>query len=89
MGLSSRRQLVLLLRGARIESGLSQKSVGEELGYKGSQFISNIERGLCLPPLNVLKKMVKIYEIDPASIYSILLRMRDLELRVALGMSHK
>ena len=43
---------------------MSQAELAEKLGYGSSQFISNIERGLCGFPISKLKKLCKILKID-------------------------
>ena len=43
------------LKKARSKMGLSQRDVADKLGYTSPQFISNVERGLCSPPLKKLK----------------------------------
>lgn len=42
---------------------LTQRHVATKLGYGTSQFISNVERGIALPPLNKLRKLASLYEI--------------------------
>jgi transcriptional regulator with XRE-family HTH domain len=43
---------------------LSQGAVANKLGYGSSQFISNVERGLCLFPVKKFKKLAKVLDID-------------------------
>lgn len=52
------------LRQARIEKGLTQKDLSEIMGYTSPQFISNIERGLCSPPLDCLREIIKNCDAD-------------------------
>lgn len=54
-----------LLREARAKVGLSQVYIARQLGYSSPQFISNWERGISLPPLNNLTKLVSLLEIVP------------------------
>ena len=49
------------LKEKRQDAGVSQKKVSVELGYTTPQFISNWERGLILPPLSTVGKLIKIY----------------------------
>lgn len=42
-------------RQARQKAGLSQGEIARLLSYKTSQFVSNWERGISLPPLNCLQ----------------------------------
>lgn len=48
----------------RVSSGLTQDELARALGYSSNQFISNWERGLSHPPQNIIKKLVKILEIE-------------------------
>lgn len=52
------------LKEKRIAKGLSQHQVAAKLGYGSSQFVSNVERGMCGFPLVKLRKLVDIYELD-------------------------
>lgn len=47
----------------RKRSGLTQWEVAEALDYKSSQFISNIERGLCPIPAQLLKTLFDTYNV--------------------------
>ncbi len=51
------------LKDSRNDSLLTQNEVAEACGHSNAQFISNIERGTCWPPMNVLSKMSKLYKI--------------------------
>lgn len=51
------------LKESRIEAGLTQKEIAKKCGHNSPQFISNIERGLCWPPMNVLIIMSDLYKI--------------------------
>lgn len=39
----------------RMSAGISQKQISDKLGLKSSQYISNVERGMCLPTLASIK----------------------------------
>lgn len=55
------------VKKARIQAGLTQNQLAKRLGYDTSQFVSNIERGLCAYPLNKFKKVAKILDCDLCS----------------------
>jgi hypothetical protein len=38
-------------------------------GIPGKQYISNIERGICLPPINRINTIAKVLEVNPRIIY--------------------
>jgi transcriptional regulator with XRE-family HTH domain len=61
------------LRETRENQGLSQKDVSEAMGYNTSQFISNWERGLSLPPIPALRKLAKLYKIDADDLFNVIL----------------
>lgn len=51
------------LQKARLNAGYTQKEISDMCGFSRAQFISNIERGLCWPPMNVLLIMCDVYNI--------------------------
>lgn len=51
------------LRQTRIKSGCVQKVIADKAGLKTTQFISNIERGLCAVSPSVLRIMISEYGI--------------------------
>lgn len=53
-----------ILKKARQEKGLSQGEVAKMTNFKNAQFISNIERGLALPPNYLMRLFIKIYEVE-------------------------
>lgn len=61
------------LRARREELGFTQKYVAEKLGFKSSQFISNVERGHASLPLYSLKKIIVLYDLDPTKIIAMIL----------------
>lgn len=66
-------QLGNFLKDKRTAAGLSQADVAKELGYTTSQFISNWERGLSTPPIEVLKVLADMYEVNPDSMFKAVL----------------
>lgn len=59
-----RKEFGVYLRMQRLRTGRSQKEIATLCGYSSPQFISNIERGLCAAPPEVLVKMSKEYKIN-------------------------
>jgi transcriptional regulator with XRE-family HTH domain len=57
------RHVGRLLKAARENAGLRQSDVAKKLGYSSPQFISNWERGLSLPPLDRLPKLLVFLDI--------------------------
>lgn len=52
------------LRNKRLNAILTQKQVGEKLGFQKPQFVSSMERGTSRPPIIVLRRMCEIYRIS-------------------------
>lgn len=63
----------LYLKEKRVNAKLSQNDVAELLGYTSAQFISNWERGLCSPPMDVLQRLIKLYKADPRHLVQLML----------------
>lgn len=57
-------QLNELLRQKRNQSGLSQNALAKKLGFTSPQYVSNFERGLCLPPPSSFKALSKAIGIE-------------------------
>ena len=51
------------IREQRQKAALTQQEAVELLGYRKSQFLSSLERGLTKPPVDVLKKMCEVYRV--------------------------
>lgn len=69
-----RKRIGLYLKKQRTMLGLSQKEVAKRIGLQSSQFISNIERGICATPLEVLRKFLDIYKQDGKIIVDLMTR---------------
>jgi transcriptional regulator with XRE-family HTH domain len=61
-----------LLKKTRTAAGISQTEVARALRYD-QQFISNWERGIAAPPVRVLHKIAKLYEVRVESLYELLM----------------
>lgn len=81
MKIQTWQQLGDMLKQARIDKKLTQYQVAKALGYTSSQFISNIERGTCAPPMKKLGKLVKLYSLDSRVLTEFLLSCYKKELR--------
>lgn len=51
--------LATFWREARINKKITQKEVADKMGYN-AQFVSNWERGVCIPPIGSVSKLLKI-----------------------------
>jgi transcriptional regulator with XRE-family HTH domain len=65
--------LAELLKKKRLAAHISQKTVAEKLGYTTAQFISNWERGVSQPPVQVLKKIADLYKTSAEELFEALL----------------
>lgn len=66
-------RLANYLKEARIKAGLTQSDVSEALGYTTPQFISNWERGVSQPPIDVLKKIARLYKVSDEELFEVTL----------------
>lgn len=80
--------LGLYLKEKRVTSGLSQNSVADKLGYTSAQFISNWERGLCSPPMDILNKLIKLYKLDAKTLMKCMLEDTKRELAADFARHH-
>lgn len=52
------------LKQLRKKNNLTQKQVSKCMKFSTPQFVSNFERGLCLPGIRSLKKLSLLYKIE-------------------------
>lgn len=57
------------LKKVRHDNKYSQEQLAIKLGYNTSQFISNWERGVSLPPMDILAKIVTIFRLNKAEVF--------------------
>lgn len=74
------KKLGKFLKASRTNVELSQAEVAKKLGYNSAQYISNFERGLCMPPLKKLRKLILMYDIEPEVVYDMMLKAQEREL---------
>jgi transcriptional regulator with XRE-family HTH domain len=72
-----RKKLGDHLKEVRERAGLTQNEVSERLGYSSPQFISNIERGVSVAPLDTLAKMNRLYKSKAADMVDIILNSQE------------
>lgn len=65
-------KLAKLLQTSRINAGLSQLDVANHLGYSTPQFISNWERGVSTPPIEILGTLGNLYKISAEELFETL-----------------
>lgn len=69
------------LKKAREDRKLSQLQVSKVLGYSSPQFISNFERGLCAPPIDKLKVLIKLYNLSAEDMIELIMVEQERLLR--------
>jgi DNA-binding transcriptional regulator YiaG len=69
------------LQKMRCKAGLTQRQVGDALGYSSAQFISNFERGIALPPLAKLRVLMGMYKMDSRVLMDLILEVQREELK--------
>ena len=66
-------QLSKFLKNQRVKASFSQADLSKQLGYTSPQIVSNWERGICAPPLNILYDLVTLLKIDKKQITELLI----------------
>ena len=73
------------LKATREKAGLTQAEVANKMGYTSPQFISNIERGASVAPLNLLARLMDMYGASPEPLIRIMLQSQSELLRKKLS----
>lgn len=72
------------LKTAREAKGLSQAELASRLGYTSPQFVSNVERGIVLLPLEAIRKAIRILDLNREKVIDLIID--HTKARVAKGM---
>lgn len=59
-----RKEFGVYLRVQRLKANVTQKEIAKACGFSSPQFISNIERGICPVPAEVLVIMADVYDLN-------------------------
>lgn len=81
----NKKELGKFLKKARKTAALTQAEVAQALGYSCAQFISNIERGVSVAPLQTLSRMATLYKVNPDKISEIILTSQRVLLMKSLS----
>ena len=65
------------LRDARIETNFTQLEAAKSLGHATPQYISNFERGLCEPSLDIAVTLCELYGIPRDNLYKLMLSLYE------------
>jgi len=76
------------LKDKREQKNLTQTDVAKACSCK-SQFVSNWERGMCSPPWDILKKLLKLYDIPEKQIFNFLMKEHEKLIITNLGIKTK
>jgi transcriptional regulator with XRE-family HTH domain len=74
------------LKDMRIKKGISQRELAEMLGYTSGQFVSNYERGMCPVPLEKVKDMIGLLNLDSTKVVNLIQEDRKKSLLIALDL---
>ena len=77
--------LAKVLKTLREKAGLTQRDVASKMGYTTPQFISNVERGVAMPPIKDLQKLAKMYDTSAEYIFEHLKDVKCGQLRAKLN----
>jgi len=64
------------LRKLRESKGLTQRELAEKLGYSSNSYISDVEKGVFIPPKDKLKKIAKALGVPFSKIEDMLLESK-------------
>jgi transcriptional regulator with XRE-family HTH domain len=80
------------VKAMRLRAALTQDELARKLSYSSAQFVSNWERGISLPPLDILAKLCVVCRTSPDDLVDVLysyqeevLKVQKRELRKALS----
>jgi len=65
------------LKQGRLKAGLTQLEVSRNFKYSNLQFVSNWERGISLPPIELLPKLAKLYNISAEDLIEVVHHYQD------------
>ncbi len=65
------------LKTKREKASLTQQDVSRQLDYTSPQFVSNWERGVSLPPTDVLPRLAALYAIGAKEMVDVMHKYRQ------------
>lgn len=68
-------------REKRTSAEMTQFEAAKNLGHSTAQYISNLERGLCEPSLDMALKLCDMYDVPKRELYDLLLEVYEVELK--------
>lgn len=78
------KELGNILKKHRTAAGLTQNQIAQKFGYKSPQFVSNWERGMSQPPLEVLFQLCTMLKIPKDVIKELIIKetVQHLEMKI-------
>ena len=73
------------LRDARVKAGITQMEAARFLGHSTPQYISNLERELCAPSVEMAIRLCEFYKADRRDLYSLMLEYHQAALKKEFG----
>lgn len=83
------KELGQVLKAHRMSAGLTQSELSKKFGYSSSQFISNWERGLSQPPLDILVDLCSLLRIPKSAVKELLIKNAVKQLESKIDKSFK
>ena len=75
----------MYLRELRVQSGITQLEAARSLGHQTAQYISNLERGLCEPSVEMAVVLTERYGGSRKKLENVMLRLYVKQLRARLN----
>lgn len=79
-----RKKMGQTLRQKRVAADFTQAEAARSLGYTSPQFLSNIERGISVVPIETLGKLIRLYEFDGVAVVNLIMLGEEEALRRVL-----
>lgn len=77
------------LREKRVEASLTQMEAARHLGHSTAQYISNLERGLCEPSVEMAINLCEFYGGSRKELYELMLDLYQSQLKTRFTKSKK
>lgn len=77
------------LREKRLESGKTQMEAARYLGHSTAQYISNLERGLCEPSVEMAINLCEFYGGSRKDLYELMIDLYETQLKARFAKGKK
>ena len=69
------------MKAFRLKQNLTQREVSDVVGWTSSQFVSNIERGICRYPVDKFKALAKIFKVPQKQLIALEVQAHETEVK--------